>query len=114
MGTLVVDDVDESHRGDLTLTGYSDEAPRRAGRVPCPVCCGRRVSDPLAIQALLAPVTSSVTVRATRDAQVPFSVFEGSRWAAVRQVAQAADVEVLSALTDSGASTTPPPMDCRS
>ncbi len=93
VGTLVVDDVDESHRGDLTLTGYSDEllVERAAFRAPYVVDAGSAI---LAIQALLAPITSSVTIRATRDAQVPFSVFEGSRWAAVRQVAQAADVEV--------------------
>jgi hypothetical protein len=94
VGTLVVDDVDETHRGDLVLTGYSAEllVERAALRAPCVVEAGSAIA---AILDLLAPVTSSVTVRATRDAQVPGSVFEGSRWAAVRQIAQAADVEAF-------------------
>lgn len=94
VGTLTVDDVDETHRGDLVLTGYSDElrVERAQFRAPYIVEAGPAV---LAIQALLAVVGATVVVRTTRDAQVPRTVYERGRWAALRDLAQAADVEVF-------------------
>lgn len=93
VGTLTVDDVYETHTGEVTITGYSDElrAERAGFRTPHVVEAGSALS---AIVGLLAAVTPTVAITATRDAQVARTVFEDSRWRAVVQCAAAADVEV--------------------
>ena len=94
VGTLVVDEVTESRTGAVEITGYSDElrVERAQLRQPVVVEAGSAI---LAILSLLAVVTSDVTIRSTRDAQIPRTVFERDRWAAVRQVAASADLEVF-------------------
>lgn len=94
VGTLVVDDVVESRTGAVEVTGFSDElrVERAQLRAPMVIESGSAIS---AILSLLAAVATDVTVRATRDAQIPRTVFERDRWAAVKQLAAAADAEVF-------------------